>query len=139
MFWPGVINLYEDPCHWRANLLDPPVGPTVDDLANALSSQPLRDATGPTNIEIDGYIGKEVVVSVPADIDFADCDEGYFQTWIAPMGGTRYHQGPGQVDQTIILDVDGARILIIAAYPETSAHDREDLQAIVDSIQIDVQ
>ena len=33
-----VGNIYTGGCHWRGTALDPPVGPTVDDLATALSA-----------------------------------------------------------------------------------------------------
>ena len=38
-----IGNLKADPCHWKAGALDPPVGPTVEDLAAALVVQ-----VGPT-------------------------------------------------------------------------------------------
>ena len=34
-----VDNVYTGGCHWRGTELDPPVGPTVDDLATALVAQ----------------------------------------------------------------------------------------------------
>ena len=33
--WWDVDNVFTDPCHWQDSLADPPVGPTVDDLATA--------------------------------------------------------------------------------------------------------
>ena len=44
------------PCHWRGRLYDP--GPTVDDLVEALVSQPLRNATTPTDVTLGGYRGR---------------------------------------------------------------------------------
>ena len=41
--WPSdseVAHVFADPCHWQDGYVDPPVGPTVDDLATALANQP---------------------------------------------------------------------------------------------------
>ena len=58
-----------------------------------------------------------IEMTVPTDIDFADCDRGEFRSWAG-----RYHQGPGQVDQVYILDVEGQRVVIDTTYmPGTSA------------------
>ena len=58
-----VGNTYTDPCQSVA--LDPPVGPTVDDLASAWADQPALDATAPTDITVDGFHGKQVEFTVP--------------------------------------------------------------------------
>jgi hypothetical protein len=47
-------------------------------------------------------------------------------------------QGPANRWQTNILDADGARLVIVAQdFPETSADDRAEMDAIVDSLVID--
>ena len=77
MFWPfptDFTQVYGDPCNWSMTAIDPPLGPTVDDLANALAAQKMRGDATPTDVTIDGYQGKLVAMSVPVDIDFADCD-----------------------------------------------------------------
>ena len=43
-----IANVYTDPCQWQGALLDPAVGPTVDDLASALVAQKRRNATDPS-------------------------------------------------------------------------------------------
>lgn len=124
--------VYLDPCQWYDGRIEPPVGPTVDDLANALASQPQRGDPVPIDVTVDGYSGKMVELTVPTDIDFAECDGGEFRSW-----NGRYHQGPGQVDQLYILDVEGQRVVIHSSYmPGTSASDRAEREAIVDSIQL---
>ncbi len=125
-------TVYLDPCQWADGAIEPPVGPTVDDLANALASQPLRGDPVPADVTLDGYGGKLIEMTVPTDIDFADCDSGEFRSWAG-----RYHQGPGQVDHVYILDVEGQRVVIWSNYmPETSEAERAEGQAIVDSIQL---
>ena len=78
-----VTHVYSDPCQWEGTLEE--VGPTVDDLAAALEQQPMRDATV-SDVEVDGFAGKLVTMSVPDDMDydesktssdgFVDCDYG---------------------------------------------------------------
>jgi hypothetical protein len=133
MFWPFPTDfeeVYADPCRWKTSIIEPPVGPTVDDLANALAAQAMRGDAIPTDVTIDGYQGKLVEMSVPTDIDFADCDDGFFYSWLG-----RYHQGPGQIDDVYILDLDGERLVLIAHHmPGASEADLAEQQAIVESI-----
>jgi hypothetical protein len=136
IFWTpdsDFQRVYADPCHWQAGYVDPPVGPSVDDLATALANQPLRGDSVPIEVSVGGYQGKMVELSVPSDQNFADCDAGEFRSWSG-----RYHQGPGQIDQIYILDVGGQRLVIDTFFmPGTSDADRAERQAIMDSIQID--
>jgi hypothetical protein len=65
-------------------------------------------------------------------IDLADCDEGEFASWYG-----RYRQGPGQVDRVYIIDVDSERLVLDMSWMLDSTNaDRSELQAIVDSIEI---
>ena len=133
----GPLDVYRNPCAWATSRPDPPTGPTVDDLVAALSLQPGRDATAPTDITVDGYRGKAIELTVPAGINFATCDLGEYRSWQDPDGNARFHQGPGQHDLLWIIDVDGTRIVIDAAfYAGTSAIVRAEQQAILDSIHV---
>jgi hypothetical protein len=70
-----VVNLVTDGCrdHLAA---DPPVGPSVDDLATALSElEPFRVTTAPEDVTINGYSGKHLAWTVP-DMAFGGCDAG---------------------------------------------------------------
>ena len=131
--WDGDFEtIYLDPCQWRDGAVEPPVGPTVDDLANALADQPQRGDAVPVDVTIGGYSGKMIQLTVPSDVDFHDCELGEFRSWSG-----RFHQGPGQVDEIYILDVDGQRTVIDAAYmPDTSEADLADFRAIIESIQL---
>ncbi len=135
-FW-SVENVYADPCKWEGTLLDPPVGPRVDDLVAALANQPGRHASTPTEVKVDGFTGKQMELTVPANI--ADCYGGEFRSWAeqSPVGGERYHR-PGEHVLLWIVDVDGDRLVVDAAFfPETSAQDRAELLQVVESVQID--
>ena len=132
-FWPyptDFTKVYSDPCDWATSTIQPQVGPTVDDLAEALAAQAMRGDAVPTAVTIDGYEGKYLDMSVPLDVDFASCDGGEFRSWWG-----RWHQGPGQIDRVYILDVDGERQVLIAHHmPGVSAADLTEQQAIVESI-----
>jgi hypothetical protein len=139
-FW-NVNQVYGHPCRWRGTLFDP--GPTVDDLAEALSDVPLRNATEPVDVTLGGYSGKYLEWSVPADIDFADCDADagvhYFESWTGTgLATDRYQWGPGQVDRLWILDIDGVRLVIDAMEkPHATDEEREEIAAVVESIRFE--
>jgi hypothetical protein len=139
-FW-NVDQVYGHPCQWEGTLTRP--GPTVDDLANALVDRPLRNATKPIGVTLDGYSGKYLEWSVPSDADFSKCDTDagvhYFESWTAHGGeGDRYHQGPGQVDRLWILDVRGSRVVIDAfSMPSAKAAQIDELLAVVNSINFE--
>jgi hypothetical protein len=130
-----VLNAYTDSCPSVA--LDPPVGPTVDDLASTWADLPAFDATGPTDITVDGFDGKQVEFTVP-DYDEVECPYGEFMLLQDNNGQDGYWaQAPNQHHQLWILDVDGTRLVIAAFwYPDTSDQDRADIDEILSSIQI---
>ena len=133
-FW-DVALVYPTPCHWLGKpMVDP--GSTVDGLASALASQPLRHATTPHDVVLAGFRGQYLQLWVPRTIDFAACDQGYFESWTGNgWSSDRYEQAPGQVDRLWILNVDGQRLVVDASYlPNATAQDRAALQRVVDSI-----
>src|SRR6266550_4592485 len=65
----AVGNVFANPCHSNNTLLDPPIDPTVDGLVAGLASQKGHHATTPTDVEVDGYAGKYMEMTVPAGID----------------------------------------------------------------------
>jgi hypothetical protein len=126
-----VADVYANGCHWLGPKIHP--GPTVDELATVLSTRPLRNATAPAAVSLAGYQGKYLQWSVPVDADFSACDQGTFMSWSAD--GDRYQQGPGQVDQLWILDVQGHRLVIDATYmPGATEQDRTELAKVLNSI-----
>jgi hypothetical protein len=140
-----VGNIYTGGCHWRGTELDPPVGPTVDDLATALSA--LDGASAPTIVTVGGHPGKKVELSTPADLDAAtECDpdgggsDGIFGRFVFDRGFSAhpYTHGMGQHQTIYILDVDGTRQVIDAMYlPSASATDRAEQDQIVASIRFE--
>jgi hypothetical protein len=139
-----IANVYADSCQWQGSLLDPSVGPTVDDLATALVAQKGRNATAPVDVTLGGHAAKRVELSIPADLDRATCDGGVIRTWVAPGGDTALDNEtenlgmhPGQLNVVYIVDVDGERLVIDTWHmPGTSAADLAELDAILVSMRI---
>lgn len=146
-FW-NVGNVYVDGCEWT--LLDPQLGPTVDDLANVWAELPGFTATTPVAITVDGYAGKrvdyivpdyEIVVDPATGEEEADCFFGKFGLWTETPGiGTSpnfWAQVPGQQNRQWILDVDGTRLVINEwSEPGTTPEELADMDQFLASIQI---
>lgn len=131
----GDLYVYGDPCAWSTTAPETPAT-TVDELAAALAAQASRDASVPVDVTVGGYAGKSITLHVPDDAEFSECDQGYFGSWGGPDEPTpyRYHQGPGQIDEVWILDVNGVLTVIDTAYYEgTPAEQVEQLRDIVAS------
>ncbi|MDQ3880041.1 MAG: hypothetical protein M3295_03040 [Chloroflexota bacterium] len=135
--WPAgtTFQVFGDPCHWAtARRTDTS---TVDELAAALAAQPSRDASDPVDVTVGGYAGKHVTLHVPEDWDASsnDCDQENFASYGVNGGDpARYHQGPGQIDEFWILDVDGEFAILDAMYrPDTPAELVEEMRGIAQS------
>ena len=153
---PGAVsvfvpsNVFADPCRAGEGTMSPPVGPSVDDLTQALTHLPgIR--TGPvTPITIDGYSGTTFDLEAPG-IDVATCDGN---PWLALW---TYDGGPGaDCGQTesgtavkecfsgpsggfhvriAILDVDGTRVLINSwSFDNTTRDGVKEVNRVFDSI-----
>lgn len=124
-----------DPCKFDSTRPDSPAT-TVDGFAAALAAQASRDASEPVEVTVGGYAGKSVTLHVPDDAEWDDgfplCERGEFVSYgTAADPLSRYHQGPGQIDELWILDVDGAIVVLDAAYrPDTPAELVEELRSI---------
>ena len=130
-----IDQVVADPCDFDQGLVTPQVGPSVDDLATALTRMPGVTATLPTDVTLSGYAGKQLTVTAPTS--FAGCNlwpEGYV-LWQGPLGGN-YAVDAGAVTRLWILDVDGNRLVIIQWATGRTAQERADVQAILDSIRI---
>ncbi len=131
-------NIFSDPCQWVE--VDPPLGPSVDDLVAAFASVPALNATEPTDVTVDGYHGKQIEFTVP-DYTEDECIDGRFallqDPGFAGQGPNYWAQAPNAHHRLWILDVDGTRLVIGGTYfPDTSQQDLDDLDTILNSIQI---
>lgn len=121
-------NVVADPC--SPELLDPPVGPTVDDLVAAISSLNGFEATAPLDVTVDGFDGKQFTVTAP---NTPDCG----LTWAT--GSRTNGMGPGEANLVRILDVNGVRLLMTGAYDPVNASEADitTLQQLFASVHIE--
>lgn len=146
-----VVNLVSDGCtdhSWA----DPPVGPSVDDLAAALATlAPFQVTSPPKDVTIYGYSGKHLELTVPempvediGDRVFTGCVGRQLKSWVAPFdtaepGDAFYgYTGPGYSEEFWLLDVGGTRLMIAAERSlGAPSEDVAELQAILGSIRIE--
>ncbi len=122
----SVTNAKTDVC---GPYMDPPLGPSVDDLADVLVKQAFTDVLEDSPVTLDGYSGRYLDYMA----GLSDCLK--FQRW-ATSGGVREALN-GEHDRVWILDVNGARVVIDAFdFPDASEADRAAIRAIVESVQI---
>lgn len=141
-----VTSLNADPCQWSGTEDDLAVGSSVDDLVEALRAQSAYDVSEPVDVTIGGYIGKRVDIIHPTELfsgtstDAPTCDQAAYRVWNTRSSGDSgvRAQGPANRWQANILDVDGTRLVIVTQdFPGTSAADRAEMDAMVESIAIE--
>ena len=135
-----VGNIFSDPC--QSVEVDPPPGPTVDDLVAAFASVPALNATATIDVTVDGFHGQQIEFTVP-DYTDDECKNEVFALFQyaedAGRGPSYFAQRPHQYLRLWILDIDGTRLVIAGTYyPATSEQDRDGLDTVLNSIQIDV-
>jgi len=125
-----VENVVEDPCD-ETSLLDPQVGPSVEELAAAISNLPGFDVTAPEDVTVDGFAAKRLTLTAPRS---SACE--VMSTWATPdrVNGV----GSGEATSIYIVDVDGVRIVIgTTHFPETSADELSAADDVISSIEIE--
>ena len=126
-----VDNVYANACKTSERLLDPPLGPSVDDLVQALSSQPYTDATAATDVVISGYSGKHFEYSFT--MDNPGCPA--LARWPTQSGDRQAI--PTERDELWILDIDGTRLVIdLFSFPATDKALIEEARQIVGTMII---
>jgi hypothetical protein len=137
-----ISNRFNHPCTDHT-LLSPAPGPGVEELIDALASQPGITAGPITDVVVDGYRGKSVDLTVATDISTCPPAVGEdpasgFWLWASPDGDRRYVQASDEMDRIYAVDVDGTRLTFAARIPAgTTAADLADLEAIFDSMLIE--
>lgn len=142
-----VANVMVDACVNQVATV-PPVGPSVDDLALALSELPPFEASAPpTAVTAFGYSGTHVQIRVPLDQPFSEdsrtftgCSGSVLESWIAPPLSPAFYgyAAPGDTEDFWILDVEGTRV-VIAALATANASDAllAEQQTVLDSLVIE--
>ena len=136
-----VENIFSDPC--TAESQNPSIGPSVDDLSSAIATLPGLDVVGPTRVDVDRLTtGASLEYTLRED---ADCEPSAYMLWdmpmerilpVVPSGGDRKAL-TAREGRIWILDVDGERLVMRTTWdPESTQAERDELQAIVDSVGI---
>ena len=131
-FWI-VQNVYADPCD-ASGVADPPIGPTVSDLVDALGGLPRHQATEPRPETVGGL--PATYIELTADEERGDCALPGFRAWTA--GSDLRESPPGERNRLWILDVDGTRLMVdLAIPPNASAAQVAELESVVESLRIE--
>jgi hypothetical protein len=136
-------SIFSDPCVGTAadpwKLMD--VGPSVDDLANALLDQPHTVATGPVDTTLGGLPAKRIDLTMADDPETATCNihlPGHVQIWYSQPADKYFVLLGDGTASVSIFDVKGRRqVFLTQVRAGTRAEDIADMQAIIDSIVID--
>jgi hypothetical protein len=138
-------TINSDPCHWDKDGSrsapqegDIEVGPTVDDLAEALANASY-ESTAPVGATLGGYSGKRLELQLVPDPSGCDTYNGEGNQYFVFGGrdGSQYAQGGANTWQVTIVDVEGTRLIaVLMAYEETSAADLSAAQGILESVVI---
>lgn len=149
--WPAgtAFNVYGDPCQWSTTIPTTPAT-TPNEIAAALAVQAQTDASAPLDVTVGGFAGKAVTLHVPLSYEvqgatreeeFAACDQSKFGFYgvEGEAEPARNAQGPGQIDELWILDVNGAIVILDATYgPAAQASLVEELRTLADSATFEV-
>lgn len=147
-FFEEPLEVYADPCDWATSRRTS--APSVADLMAALADQPMRSATTPINrpdppplSTESGWAGMVVNLTVPDDVDFADCDEGEFRSW-GPEESARSHAAPGQRDLVWAIATQGNGVgqageyvvVDVSSFADTPADVMSEIDAILESLHV---
>jgi hypothetical protein len=139
-------TIHSDPCHWdqdgngsAPDEGDVEVGPTVDDLVEALAASSAYESTTPVDATLGGFSGKRLELQLAPDASGCDTSEGEENQYFVFGGrdGGFFAQGGANRWQITIVDVDGTRLIgVLLSYAETSGEDLSAAQGILDSLVI---
>ncbi|HEX4867898.1 MAG TPA: hypothetical protein VFV32_09750 [Acidimicrobiales bacterium] len=128
------VGLHSDPCTpvglpGGHQVPDTPVGPTVADFVDAVQAHPGLQVTEPTDVHLGDHDGQFFGLTAPSDL--SSCDN-----W-RPWDPGIYAQGPKNLWDVWVMDVDGDRALIVANYfPDTPAEIKTQLRQMAESIRL---
>lgn len=134
---PFVPFVYADACASEGTQAE--VGPSVDDLVQALLDQENSEVTGPTDVTLGGYPAVRLDVVIPADLDMTTCRYGaeanLIQIWTNSVENDYFALGEDRDGIVYIADVEGERVVISADIgPEVTEADMAELDAMIQSI-----
>ena len=124
-----TAGLHGDPCQQVPHLApDIRVGPTVDDLVEAVLAHPTLQVTEPVEVEVGGFPGRSFELSAPSDISMC-------RDW-RPFEPGIFAQGPENHWTIWAVDVSGLRMVILAEdFPATPPADHQAIRDMVASLR----
>jgi hypothetical protein len=132
--WVVSDNLYRDPCHWQKGLLDPPLGPSTDDLVSALEKLPGFRVAAPTSVIIGGIpAGSLALVQT---VRGSTCDGGQLKVWSWEPTGREIDLYGGTI-VIRVLTVGGTRLVAFSWTSGVDAAAISDVEAIERSLQFE--
>ena len=119
-----VDDVVEDPCSGRTR--DEPVGPGLDDLAEALAAMPGFATSSIESLTVDGHEARELTITA-----VSRCSS--LQTWITPLRTNGV--SAGETNRVRIVDVDGVRVVIASAsHPGRGGLSADEQHALIDDV-----
>jgi hypothetical protein len=106
------------------------VGPTVADLATALSEQPFLTVTRPTAVTVGGMKGLLVKATVPKDADISTCQDN-----TVDFISQSFSAEAGVVQRMWILDVDGTRHIIHGRVHASDPNPKQHARAMIRMVE----
>jgi hypothetical protein len=135
----NVTHVYTDACDAEGTLTE--IGPTVDDLLQALADQDGSDASAPVDVTLGGYPAKRVDMSIPADLDLSTCRHPniLIQIWADEAETSYFAISADQVGRQFavyVADVEGIRAVVLPGAgveaPETDIAELDDIIASIE-------
>ena len=134
-----VTHVYTDICNHDGALVS--AGTTTGELAALLAAQKGRQASPVIDTTLGDFPAKRLELTIPHDFDVAGCDHGIVRFWPDPgpdVNGGLCCAAAGSTDQVYVVDVPGARFVVVARHNWDSIRaDVAELEGIVRDIQID--
>lgn len=119
-----VDDVVEDPC--SGTVRDQPVGPGLDDLAEALAALPGFTASSIQSLTVDGHEARELTITA-----VSGCSS--LQTWITPLRTNGV--SAGETNRVRIIDVDGVRVVVASAsHPGRGGLGGDEQRALIEAI-----
>jgi hypothetical protein len=126
------VRPFEDPCALPLAMVD--VGPSVDDLVDALANAPVQ-VSAVTETLVDGYPAWQMTFTAPPSRE--GCEDGHFFLW-RWANGFNHGVAPGDETTAWVVDVEGTRVLIAAGTgPDTTPQEAAELRQAIDSITLE--
>ena len=133
-----VDDIYIDACEHGEKTKR--IGPSVDELADALLEQPGPKVHGPVDTTLGGYPATRVDLTIPKRLDLDTCRLGGIglQIWYSPPADKYFVLLPNGTASAYIIDIDGQRQVFLTQYLSgASDADVRELRTILDSVHIE--